>query len=325
MQPNLLVTLITYAARGLTIVFILLGLFLVFASLVYTTMAMRKGDLLDTALHLYRANFVTLLAIAAPLIVSFGMLQLLTLGSSEAATFINGLQVLVIGSVVAGALTFASSRIYLRQPVTPLSAYRFGVGKAFSLLGVIVLQALIITLPVVALIVLINLVSIVVPITLILIPFLMIPFIFFVLTKYSVAIPALINEPISALESLDRSARLTEGLFWPTLGVVLATSIVTFLIAELPALALTYLAPASDTPYGIARILLVQIGLIIVMPFHYTVYTLLYYDLRVRQGLSEWVASTAYVPPYASSAASAPMGTVAAEGVGRSGQVRLRE
>ena len=98
---------------------------------------------------------------------------------------------------------------------------------------------------------------------------------------------AIVLEGCGAIEGLKRSWRLSSGAFWRVAGVALLLGVLTYLISEVPALlagAVLQVVGTSLDPLGAQSITigLSQLGLVLALPLQVAVYTLLYYDLRVR-------------------------------------------
>jgi hypothetical protein len=92
------------------------------------------------------------------------------------------------------------------------------------------------------------------------------------------------------LAGLGRSWRLVGGSFWRTLGIMLLMGVLTYMIAAFPATIVSFGLTLSSGGAldNLARnqmitTLLAQIGQIVALPLEFAVYTLLYYDLRVRK------------------------------------------
>jgi hypothetical protein len=94
-------------------------------------------------------------------------------------------------------------------------------------------------------------------------------------------------EGVGAIRGIRRSWSLTTRRFWHVAGVYIAARLLTALLVIIPAISVAYFIPmtggAPDAP-GIAALELVlgQVGVLIVLPFHYLVPVVLYYDLRIR-------------------------------------------
>jgi hypothetical protein len=217
------------------------------------------------------------------------------------------IQGLVIQNLIAGALANAISRSYLGQPVSILGAYRFGAGRLGSLivasllLGLLalVLAGVVIGVPALLLIgaaasgrvdgvaggLLFAFALIGLAILSILLAAMLLP-------RFLLATQAIVLEGKEAVDGLRRSWQLVSGSFWRVLGVVVLMGLIVFVISfifGLPAsilnaiLAVRQASPFALTSTQVLSNLLVEIGTILVMPLQLAVFTLLYYDLRVRK------------------------------------------
>jgi glycerophosphoryl diester phosphodiesterase family protein len=301
---------------------------------------MSLGDLFDAAFRLYREHFVTFVGIVALLQVPLAIVQfmiqvlvsipalnawmrasaqlqnarrgqsifdILPIGQFASATGItigiNLILSLIIGALITGALANAIARSYLGQPISILTAYRFGARRY----GALLLASLIglgVTLGAMALVggclfgaltaypasgrngLLVGALVI----GLLLFVFLFIPAIIFFTVRFLLAVQAIVLEGKGPLAGLGRSWRLVQGSFWRVLGIVILLNLLIYIIAGIPAtivnLALTL---GSGDPLGnlvrnqAITTLVTQIGVILAQPIALSIYTLLYYDLRVRK------------------------------------------
>jgi membrane-anchored glycerophosphoryl diester phosphodiesterase (GDPDase) len=112
----------------------------------------------------------------------------------------------------------------------------------------------------------------------------------FVYTRLLLTPQAIVLEDRQALAGLQRSWRLVGGSFWRTLAIMLLMGILIYLISALPAGILSFsltLASGGSTSNLMFNqaisTLVAEIGIIIALPLQLAVYTLLYYDLRIRK------------------------------------------
>jgi hypothetical protein len=100
---------------------------------------------------------------------------------------------------------------------------------------------------------------------------------------------AIVLEGHGPLEGLKRSWRLVGQSFWRTLGIVVLVFVFAYiisLIVQLPALAVLALTGAmfsNITLYQTINVLVAYLVMILILPLQFTIFTLLYYDLRVRK------------------------------------------
>jgi Membrane domain of glycerophosphoryl diester phosphodiesterase len=216
---------------------------------------------------------------------------------------INLILSLIIGALITGALANAIARGYLSQPISILTAYHFGARRY----GALLLASLIglgVTLGVMALIggclfgamtaypasgsngLLVG----VLVIGLLLFVFLFIPAIIFFTVRFLLTIQAIVLEGKGPLAGLGRSWRLVQGSFWRVLGIVVLLNLLIYIIAGIPAtlVSLALTLGSGDPLNNLVRnqaitTLVTQIGVILAQPIALSIYTLLYYDLRVRK------------------------------------------
>lgn len=258
------------------------------------------SELLDTAVRLYRAHAVQLLALSAIVLLPTTLLRVLLVASSPFAVYlIESLQNIFLIPLLCAALTTAGVRIYANQSFTLPQMLRAGLRRGLSVLGASVIEGAAIGLAIVALggglIAALTFVSRSPdnPWLWALAALVVIPCVVVLAAKYAVAIPALVVEGLNARNGVRRSWALTKGRLWPTAVVLTATTLLTLLVAQAPSLVLTTLSSAllgsallgggPDVAWlaGL-QIVLVQVGLAITLPLQYLVPVVLYYDLRIR-------------------------------------------
>jgi hypothetical protein len=215
-------------------------------------------------------------------------------------------QYLIIHNLVTGALANAISRSYHGQPTTILGAYSFGARRYVAMilaslvpvaLGMVLFALIMgcslgvlatlgvqlgerpnVGLIVVAVLGLLGLVLLVIAASI------------FIYTRLLVTPQAIVLEGQGALAGIGRSWRLIGGSFWRAVAILLLMGILTYFISTLPALivslSLTFASRGSLDGLMLNQAittLVAQIGVIVALPLQLAVYTLLYYDLRVRK------------------------------------------
>jgi hypothetical protein len=216
---------------------------------------------------------------------------------------INIVLSLFIQSLLTGALAQAVARVYMGEPITIGSAYRLGVRRYASL----ILATLILTGVPVLLFALIGggmtgaalalagrtstrmIIGIAVLLVFGLIVVLL-PLMIFFWVRLLLTTQAVVLEERGALAGLRRSWQLVGGSFWRVLGILGAMTVLIYILAGIPTTIVNFALTAvgGDPLDNLARnqaitTLVSQIGIILTQPIALTVYTLLYYDLRVRK------------------------------------------
>jgi hypothetical protein len=215
-------------------------------------------------------------------------------------------QYLIIRNLVTGALANAISRSYHGQPTTILGAYGFGARRYVAMIlaslvpvGLsLVLFALIAACTVGVLTTLgvrpgerpnVGLIIAAV-LGLLLLALLVIVASIFVYTRLLLTPQTIVLEDQGPLDGIRRSWRLVGGAFWRAVAILLLMGILTYFISTLPALmvnlSLTFATRGSVDGLMLNQALttlVAEIGVIIALPLQLAVYTLLYYDLRVRK------------------------------------------
>jgi hypothetical protein len=219
---------------------------------------------------------------------------------------LGAFQYLIVQNLVTGALANAISRSYHGEPISILGAYSFGVRRYIAM----ILASLV---PLVVGMVLFGLIAacsigalttlgirpgeqpnvgliIAAVLGLLLLVLLVIVASIFVYARLLLTPQAIVLEDHRALAGIKRSWQLVGGSFWRTLAIMLLMGVLVYLIAALPATILSFsLTLASGGSASSMMLnqaitaLVAQIGVIIALPLQLAVYTLLYYDLRVRK------------------------------------------
>lgn len=110
-----------------------------------------------------------------------------------------------------------------------------------------------------------------------------------ILVRFLLVTPVIVLEASATREAIKRSWNLTRGSFWRIVTINLPTIVLVYLISELAVQVISWLLTlytdlwnnldALQTINTVVR----QIGLIAALPIQLGVYTLLYYDLRMRK------------------------------------------
>lgn len=237
-------------------------------------------------------------------LASFPFMDLLTLAAI--GLVMGAVHYLLVRNLITGALANAIARSYMGQPVSILQAYGFGARRYVSLIAAS-LVTFVIAVGLSAVIfgcvlggtaavlagangragTLAAILAVVLLIGLLIAMGLLALFFY---ARLLVTTQAIVLEGQGALAGLGRSWRLVDGSFWRTLGITMLMGFLTYLIAALPATIVSFtLTFSSGGALGslvrnqMITTLLSQIGQIVALPLQLAVYTLLYYDLRVRK------------------------------------------
>jgi len=233
----------------------------------------------------------------------------------DMATFIGislalgAVQFLLVRNLITGALANAVARSYRGEPVSILGAYNLGLRRFLALVGAS-LATFVIGMLFVALIfgctfgstfaLLSNLGSrsaasglltgLLIVVLILGVFALLLVAILYLYVRLLVTTQAIVLEDQGPLGGIARSWQLVGGAFWRTLAIAVLMYILAYLIAGIPStitsLALTFLSGnALDTLVRNQIIVAVvaQIGQILVLPLELVIFTLLYYDLRIRK------------------------------------------
>lgn len=228
---------------------------------------------------------------------------LLSIGASTAVSLlVSGITVLA-ALVLTGMLTVVVARAVLGDRTGSADAWRTVAPRILPLIGLALLQALIVLIPIalaVALVVgaafasgedgffVVLILCLVLILVLLLVSMALTPW-------FSLASPMVVLEKLGPIAALQRSFRLQKEGYWRLLGILLFTSLITGVVASLIAVPFGFGSGlvtgvdgmdnlAGTTVLGAALAVVgAAIGQIIVMPFSAATTTLVYVDQRMRR------------------------------------------
>lgn len=256
---------------------------------------LRVGEILDAGIKVYLRNARVLMGLTAvvviPLQVISGVILLSTVSSDSEvpgsfprftvsktgsgttqhinSTAFGSSLILAILGALAGLLTTAAcvkavSDSYLDQPTDIRSSLRFALRRLGSVLWLEILVAIGLGLAFVALI---------------------LPSIWLYGT-WAVATPALLIEGKHGSQALRRSFRLVRKRWWPTAGLLLLSTLMSSIVGGAFSAALLAVSLTGGSHAVLLTVTVSSLAgaasAILTRPFHATVATILYYDLRVR-------------------------------------------
>jgi len=245
---------------------------------------MRIGEMLDSAIKLYRQHWKTFMGLVALVLVPYLFLQgFLARGAVPTNPFnprpltfeevhaarvasiivgvFSGVFFLFVEPFLRGAVARAAADVYAGQRPDLAPMYRFAVRRFHSILWVSVLAGLAVVGGFILLIV---------------------PGVLF-LVRFSFATTVVVVEDQRGRKAMGRSWRLVKGRFWKVLGTLLLAGILSSLVAGILQLPLTF----ASYPLGRSGWVLRAIGAsaagVITRPFAAIVGVLLYFDTRIRK------------------------------------------
>lgn len=272
-----------------------------------TLRPLRLGELLDRAIRLYRANFLTFIGIIAAVYVPLMVLQTAAsaLMSSSLFTAANPdprdifsnpgywigmgstfilvfVQYVLVQGIATGALTRAVADSYLGKKTGILDAYR-GIGKSWlTLIGALLL---------------IGIFAFVLAVWW-LVPcigwFTGLGMILFLMAVISPLVPpVVVLEDKGVMDAMERAWSLARRRFWPVLGTIFILYLFSLIVVNGPAtianLALVnvFQSYSGDPTMKLVLTSVIQglVSLVFVLiyyPLQMTAFTLIYFDLRVR-------------------------------------------
>lgn len=302
---------------------------------------MTLGDMFDAAFRLYRRYFFTFIGVAALLQMPIAIAQMalqFTIGGNFLTEWMRAVttpalpgsnpfsalpfgqlamymgftfalsivQVLLVQSLINGALANAVSRAYTGQPISILDAYRIGWRRFFALVGAAMVPLLastvlfgvlagcvagsfffllrggdtnssalagaLIAIVIFGAFIVGGLVAL------------------FLYVRLCLTTQAIVLENQGPLTGIARSWRLTSGAFWRALGLIVLLFLLAYVISAIPTSMVSFalqLISAGDLTALMRNQAIVSgiavLGQILVLPFQLVIYTMLYYDLRMRK------------------------------------------
>ena len=270
-----------------------------------TLRPLRLGELLDRAIRLYRANFLTFIGIIAVVYVPLMVLQtaasallsssMLTNLSAPEEIFTNtaywaGLsstlilavvQFILVQGIATGALTRAVADNYLGKRTGILDAYR-GIGKSWlTLVGALLFLGIIVI--VLSLWWLVPCIGWLTGLGMI---------VFLMAAINPLVPPAVVLEKQGAIDAVKRAWSLARRRFWHVIGYVLVLALFSLVVVNGPAAIANVILAQIFQSFGdpttqlvltsIIQGLVSLVFVLIYYPLQMTAFTLIYFDLRIR-------------------------------------------
>lgn len=271
------------------------------------------SDILDETVEIYRSNFVLLIGISAVAYIPFTLLSALIQApsagqmSDSPESPIESVLVLVamllLTSLVTGALTIAISERYLGRESSIGSAYSRIIkgGVFFRLLWAILVKYMIIGLPPILLVGIAGMAAagamfgpgttlVQTIIFVVLVGSCALAITAYLLTRMALVEPAFILEQGKAGYSIGRSWSLVKGSTLKAFGLLLIVGIVVVVVTYLvtgPTMAMMIIKEAAGQPVSpviyVINMILTGIMSVLTAPVMSIASILLYYDLRIRK------------------------------------------
>jgi membrane-anchored glycerophosphoryl diester phosphodiesterase (GDPDase) len=238
------------------------------------------GELIDAAIKLYRAEWKALIGIVAFVLVPLTFLEsYVTRAFSDpfaqpavaspdelTAVFIAGsvitlVQLLFVQPFLTAAVARAATNVYIGEPVSIGSTYRFALTKVHSILWISILTFL----------------AIIVGFILLVIPA------FLVFVRMSFASTVIVVEGKRGTSAIARSWQLAKGHFWRLFGALILAGLIAGIVAAVLAVPGELIALAMGPNGWPARALGNSLATVLVTPFSTLIIVLLYFDLRIRK------------------------------------------
>jgi hypothetical protein len=226
---------------------------------------MTVGELMNTAVSIYRTRFWILFRLVAVVILPVEVVYAVVF-TAAASGSANALSVVVLvfnGQLATAACLKAVSDGYLGASTSWHASMDF-VGRRF---GVVVVLALIEVVLVGA-----GLLLFVIPGV-------------YLLVALLVSTPAMLLERLNPVSAMQRSRQLIQGMWLRSAGTYLLASIFVFLVALIPSLLFIRVSAGSrvTNTHPLAGEIAAVVTSMLTTPFMAIVVVLIYYDLRVRK------------------------------------------
>ncbi|MFT3890245.1 MAG: hypothetical protein QM730_01315 [Anaerolineales bacterium] len=247
-----------------------------------TLRALEVSEILDRALRIYRAKFISLLGIVAAMMIPQGILLLISTLYLSDTRIVQNLTSLIFQNLAMVALIVAISNVNLGKDFTIRSAYSEGTKHFWSVIGASFLIGLAIAVPMI----LFGICVVTAVPRAFWIILLFIPPAIFISTRWSVTSSAIVLENNGSSAGLRRSWDLTADFFWRVFGTSFLAQLLAILLMVIPVLFLNYLLGLTGLSFKAIELIGVvvqQLGQILILPFTIAVQVLIYYDLRIRK------------------------------------------
>lgn len=176
-------------------------------------------DILDGMFMIYRNHFRLFLGIAVVyIIIGFG-LDLISVSVVTGAAPVTGIVIamlvgvgsFILSFLVVAGLAYASALVYLERDITVQNALQQAWRRFFSLLGSMILWGLVV----------VGLFATIIGI----------PFSIYFSVRWGLYTLPVLFEETTARNALRRSTELVKGTWWRVCGIMLAVSVITFMIS----------------------------------------------------------------------------------------------
>ena len=240
------------------------------------------GEILDAALRVYRNHFKTLVLAVLAVVLPLSILDtLITASTAEnafnyssettvdadgaflAGQLVSGILSLLVFSLATAACFHAVMRGYRGEATTTGESLKFGLRHMLPMIGLGILAFL----------------GLVPMFLLLLLPGI------WLAVRWSVAAPALLAEDIGPVAALGRSFKLVGGRWWATFGALVAMTILVSILQLIVGMLIGLVFADADNEVLVAIVftLVTAFAYALTLPIQAAVFTILYFDLRVRK------------------------------------------
>jgi hypothetical protein len=222
---------------------------------------------------------------------------------------LGAIQFLLVRNLITGALANAVARSYRGEPVSILEAYNLGWRRFLALIGAslatfvlwVVFLGLVFGCTFGSVFVLASqtgarspasglLAGILIAVLILGMFALLLLAMLYFYARLLVTTQAIVIEGQGAVGGIARSWRLVGGAFWRTLAIAVLMYVLTYIIAGIPSAIVSFalqLLSGNSLDAVLRNQIIVsviaQVGQIVVLPLQLVIFTMLYYDLRVRK------------------------------------------
>lgn len=240
------------------------------------------GEILDRAFRLYRTNFWLLIGIAGVILAPFLCLEIVSWIVIQDTSIVSLTEGVLTTNLLVGALIWAASCVYMGDTVSLNGAYKVALHRFWPMFRANFLQGLA-YVPIGLAFGLISMagsgcLAVLIPIVII--------YIAYFATRWSVATTTVVIETLDGSSGLKRSWLLTAKDFKHILGTVFVAGLLVYLLGSLPSVIINFALVRFGDTLQIGHVLslvIAQLGSLLSLPFSAVSIVILYYDLRVRR------------------------------------------
>jgi hypothetical protein len=243
------------------------------------------GEIIKSGLLVYTSHFWKFAGILLLFTVPIVLLVIGAIALGIDSRLIERLIDLLIGPLLGGILIWAAGSAYLRSSLDVKDALRAGFRKYISLLGNMLLMAIIIVIPV---ILIGGCLMVGLPVSdfgICIAALLVLPVLIYINVRLAFMYHAIMFEGQSAYAAIGRSWNLTDGWAGHIFGVIFLAGLASIVVTLLPMIVVSLFGSSTNSSEAMLIVSNLVGGLvsIFVQPFQSIVTTCVYYDVLTRK------------------------------------------